>query len=91
MTLQRKLSLTGFDLMRKITQFSSHFLLDSGALVINNQIIIFSHSTEPDRQKATGKEKVKPLLKLTEKTLFRKQNSDVCLVSGHRSQQQGLY
>lgn len=58
--------------MRKMAQLSSHFLLYSGALVINNQLIPFSHSTEPDRQKATGKEKVKPLLKLKTHCLERR-------------------
>lgn len=55
--------------MQKISQFSFHFPLYSGALVIYNQVISFSHSTERDRKKATGKEKVKPLLKLTEKNI----------------------
>lgn len=58
--------------MQKISQFSFHFRLYSGAFIINNQVINFSHSTEKDRKKATGKEKVKPLLKLTEKNIVLK-------------------
>jgi len=65
--------------MQKISQFLFHFPLYSGALVIYNQVIIFSHSTEQDRKKATGKEMVKTVLKVTEKASFKKQNSDLCL------------
>lgn len=56
--------------MQKMSPFSFHFPLYSGTLVIYNLVIIFSHSTEEDRKKATGKEKVKPLLKLEKNTLF---------------------
>lgn len=61
--------------MQKMSPFSFHFPLYSGALVIYNLVIIFSHSTEQDRKKATDKEKVKSLLKLKKKnTLFQKLN-----------------
>lgn len=62
--------------MQKMSPFSFHFPLYSGALVIYNQVIIFSHTTEQDRKKATGKEKIKPILKLAKMTLFQKQNPD---------------
>lgn len=65
--------------MQNMSPFSFHFPLYSGALVIYNLVIIFSHSTEQDRKKATGKEKVKSLLKLTKITLFQKQNPDLHL------------
>lgn len=66
--------------MQKMSPFSFHFPLYSGALVIYNLVIIFSHSTEQDRKKATGKEKVKSLLKVKkENTLFQKHNPDLHL------------
>lgn len=63
--------------MQKMSPFSFHFPLHSGALVIYNLVIIFSHSTEQDRKKATGKEKVKSLLKLKKKYIVSKAKSSL--------------